>query len=270
MTLLIDIRGGMSLDGVFPALRVGDAYYGRVTASGGTPFYTYNIVDGVLPSGLTFDTITGEVTGTPTSNKMAAITVQAKDLQGMTVERVFVIPATVLSSIVTVNSGLLWRYLQIPAAPPDTNPYPTSVPNEAMVGFDDSSWAEGYAPFGNNGTGNAAASAQSLDGNLQPAMGTIIPQFVGAWMRRTIYITTIPESGIEIHGVHDNAYSIYVNGVHVAYEYGADMTAFTAQITKDQLVSGDNTFAVWMMDQSANQIPEDWSYFDFWGQSSLT
>lgn len=98
MTLLIEIRGGMSLDGAFPALRVGEAYYGRVTASGGTPFYTYQIIKGGLPDGLTLDTITGEVTGTPTSNKMAAITVRATDLQGMSVEQVFVIPGAELQT----------------------------------------------------------------------------------------------------------------------------------------------------------------------------
>lgn len=106
MTLLIEIRGGMSLDGAFPALRVGEAYYGRVTASGGTPFYTYQVIKGALPAGLTFDTITGEVTGTPTLNETSVFTVRATDLQGMYVDVVFVLLATVYNTAHVYTSQL--------------------------------------------------------------------------------------------------------------------------------------------------------------------
>lgn len=139
MTLLIDIRGSMSLDGKFPALRVGDAYYGRVTASGGTPFYTYAIVKGVLPAGLTLDTITGEVTGTPTSNKMVAITIKAMDLQGMSVERVFVIPG---ATVIEIGSGKndVWPYKSVPANRFDAN--------AGFWVYDDIPWRFAQAPFG--------------------------------------------------------------------------------------------------------------------------
>lgn len=106
MTVLINIVGGMSLEGVFPALRVGEAYYGRVTASGGTPFYTYQIIKGALPDGLTLDTITGEVTGTPTLNGTSVFTVRATDLQGMSVDVVFVLFATVYNTAHVYTSQL--------------------------------------------------------------------------------------------------------------------------------------------------------------------
>ena len=153
MTILIDIKGGMSLDGKFPALRVGDEYYGRVTASGGTPFYTYAIIKGVLPAGLTLDIVTGEVTGTPTSNKMAAITVKATDLQGMTVERVFVIPG---ATVIKTGSGKndVWPYKSVPAGRFDAN--------AGFWAYDDIPWRLAQAPFGSRGhlkpTGDANTS----------------------------------------------------------------------------------------------------------------
>lgn len=164
MTLLIDIRGGMSLDGVFPALRVGEAYYGRVTASGGTPFYTYQIIDGALPAGLTLDTITGEVTGTTTSNKMTAITVQAKDLQGMSVESVFVIPGTVNIAAPKAYTDI-WEYKVVGG-----NLYP---PADSFHAYDDIPWLSGRGGFGsyNGGPWTGSPNNHGWVANTEPVGG---------------------------------------------------------------------------------------------------
>lgn len=89
--LLIDIRGKMNQSGVFPPVVDGNEYYGRVTADGGTPFYTYTIIDGALPSGLSLDGITGEITGSVSAGETSAFTVRATDLQGMYVDQQYVI-----------------------------------------------------------------------------------------------------------------------------------------------------------------------------------
>lgn len=49
-----------------PSGTVGSAYQARITASGGLPPYNYSY-DGALPSGLQFDTRSGNLFGTPTS-----------------------------------------------------------------------------------------------------------------------------------------------------------------------------------------------------------
>jgi hypothetical protein len=47
--------------------QVGVAYTSACTASGGVPPYTYSISSGALPTGLTLNSNTGAITGTPTT-----------------------------------------------------------------------------------------------------------------------------------------------------------------------------------------------------------
>jgi hypothetical protein len=55
---------------------------GSITVSGGTAPYTFSIVSGTLPAGLTLSTTTGAVTGTPTA--AGTFKVQVKDATGAT------------------------------------------------------------------------------------------------------------------------------------------------------------------------------------------
>ncbi len=65
---------------------VGTAYSQTLTASGGTAPYTWTIVSGTLPAGLTLST-RGVISGTPTTAGTASITIKVTDNTGATATR---------------------------------------------------------------------------------------------------------------------------------------------------------------------------------------
>ena len=62
-----------------PAGTVGVAYVAQIGASGGTPPYTWNVLTGSLPSGLTLQPASGVISGTPTTPGNLLFTVQVTD-----------------------------------------------------------------------------------------------------------------------------------------------------------------------------------------------
>ena len=62
--------------------QVGVPYTSALVASGGTPPYTYSITSGSLPPGLSLNTSTGAITGTPTTAGTYNYTAQAIDSTG--------------------------------------------------------------------------------------------------------------------------------------------------------------------------------------------
>ncbi len=58
---------------------VGAAYNAALSPTGGTPPYTWIVVLGLLPSGLTLQAATGAISGTPTASGVSSFTVQVRD-----------------------------------------------------------------------------------------------------------------------------------------------------------------------------------------------
>ena len=65
----------------------GSAYSQTLSASGGTAPYSYAITTGALPAGLTLNTSSGVISGTPSSNGASPVTITATDANGATGSR---------------------------------------------------------------------------------------------------------------------------------------------------------------------------------------
>lgn len=62
-----------------PAAAATLPYAAAFNASGGIPFYHWDVIAGALPSGLTLDSFSGALTGTPTTNSVFDFTVRVRD-----------------------------------------------------------------------------------------------------------------------------------------------------------------------------------------------
>jgi len=65
-------------------IEIGVAYSQTITASGGVAPYTYAVSSGSLPTGLTLNTNTGLISGTPTTQQSVSFTIEATDDDGCT------------------------------------------------------------------------------------------------------------------------------------------------------------------------------------------
>ncbi|NVJ01866.1 putative Ig domain-containing protein [Myxococcus sp. AM009] len=71
-----------------PAASVAQLYRGSVTASGGTPAYSWRVAQGALPTGLSLSTL-GEITGTPQAAGTSSFDAEVRDSRGRTVRATF-------------------------------------------------------------------------------------------------------------------------------------------------------------------------------------
>jgi len=74
----------LGLSGPTSTAQVGVAYNSSLTATGGTSPYTFAITGGALPGGLTLNTSTGAITGTPNTPGPFTFTARVTDSAGLT------------------------------------------------------------------------------------------------------------------------------------------------------------------------------------------
>src|SRR5215469_14053815 len=118
-----------------PTGYIGAAYAATMAASGGTPPYSWAIGSGVLPPGLSLNSSTGQISGTPTLSSTASVIVHVTDSSytPQTASQTLTITVTAAStplsittsSIVSAHQGT--AYSATLAASGGTTPYTWSI-----------------------------------------------------------------------------------------------------------------------------------------------
>jgi hypothetical protein len=81
----------MIINPPLPAGIAGTAYSATLEADGGTLPYTWSIISGSLPAGLSLSPSTGVISGTPTTGQVSSFTVKVADSAGNTATEAFAI-----------------------------------------------------------------------------------------------------------------------------------------------------------------------------------
>ena len=119
---------------------IGTPYSQTVTATGGTPPYTFAVSSGALPPGLTLNATTGVISGTPTTAGQFNFTITATDATSCPGSRPYsiVIPVVPLCPFITVSPATLpvpvigVPYSQTITASGGTPPYTFTVSSGAL------------------------------------------------------------------------------------------------------------------------------------------
>ncbi|EED67965.1 LamG-like jellyroll fold domain-containing protein [Comamonas testosteroni] len=147
-------------------------------------------------------------------------------------------------------SDRYWRWLAVPNS--DSN-------NRAAIGFDDSAWAQGKAPFGSAEWVDMGFDNPSDHGfSNHPA--TVVPQAKKVWMRTTLNLGEVPE-GLRFQAFVDNDCRLYVNGKLVLTVGGVNGAYYDVALPMDSFVVGDNVIAAEGWDRHSGA--GNWFWFDW-------
>ena len=113
-----------------PNPEVGAAYSQQLTVTGGAAPITFAVTAGTLPAGLTLDTATGLISGTPTTAGPASFTITATDANSASADQAFTVtvkagPVIDQTTLPATTSGI--AYLQQLTVTGGTTPYSFSV-----------------------------------------------------------------------------------------------------------------------------------------------
>ncbi|MEO8751652.1 MAG: IPTL-CTERM sorting domain-containing protein [Casimicrobiaceae bacterium] len=124
---------------LLPSGHIGTPYSQIVSASGGLAPYTYAVSSGALPGGLLLNSLTGAITGTPTTAGIFNFTIMATDSNGCPGSRPYVIvisaivcPTITLSPASLPNVVIGVPYNQTISASGGTAPYTYTVSSGAL------------------------------------------------------------------------------------------------------------------------------------------
>jgi uncharacterized repeat protein (TIGR02543 family) len=104
-TLVINPEIAFTAPSPIPGATTGTAYVLSLAAAGGVGTFTYVVSSGGLPAGISLDTVTGQLSGTPTSVGTFTFTVRATDSNGVFKEVVVTITVTAQVIVPTCDAA---------------------------------------------------------------------------------------------------------------------------------------------------------------------
>ena len=98
----------LTVSGSLPSGTAGIAYAAGLTASGGTPAYTWKVTNGSLPAGLTLAATTGVISGTPNASGISTFTLVASDNGNPAQTATSTISMSIAAAVPVVAAGHTW------------------------------------------------------------------------------------------------------------------------------------------------------------------
>src|SRR5580692_9656832 len=236
----------------------GVAYNHSVSASGGTGPYTFALTSGSLPAGLSLNTGTGAITGTPTGTGPSTFTIQATDSLNDTGSRTYTI--NIGTNSLSVNPASLpagtqgSAYSQTLTASGGSAPYTFAVTagslpsglslgsGGAITGTPSASGTFNFTVQATDTTANTGSRAYSLTINLVPL--TLNPATLPAGTQGTPYSQSVTASG----GSAPYSYAIISGGLPP----GLALNTNSGAITGTPTTGGSYTFTVQATDTTPN------------------
>ena len=189
---------------------LGIAYNQTVTASGGTGPYTYAVLSGALPTGLSLNSASGAITGTPTVSGVSNFTIQVTDSVsnvGSNAYTVTIASASLTLNPTTLQDGLQGTaYSQTVSASGGTGPYTFTVSSGAfpdglllngasgaIMGTPTGSGVSSFTIQATDSLGNVGSTAYTI--NIVSSDVTINPATLPNTVQATPYSQTVTVSG---------------------------------------------------------------------------
>jgi len=140
---------GLAISATLPAASVGSTYSGSLTASGGTAPYTFTVVSGQLPQGLSLTDATGAISGIPTASGSFNFGVSVSDSTGASKEQAL--------AVNVANAPIS------PTPPTPTSPTPTSAASSG-TSLSDLQASGGWGQYGQGPPNFVDCSPSPCDG----------------------------------------------------------------------------------------------------------